>query len=232
MNKKIIIFVAAMVLVFAMVAGATFAYFTSAAKTVTNTFVSGGFGIVYLQEKDGGKTPVDKFTGTKTKANSYTVIPGKSINKNPEVSLDMDADKITDAYLYVKMTYGTNWKYDATNRTFTGTVKENSSALSFTLADNWYVVDSATTGTIVLCYGSKTAGAKVTGDLAATRIFAPISETDTATISVSKDLTEADCEWFKTAADAAKLKLTFSAYAIQSEGFTVKTGWNQAKTLG
>ena len=144
-----------MVLLFAMVTGATFAYMTSLAKTVTNTFVSGGFGIVYLQEKDGGKTPVDKFTGTQTKANSYTVIPGKSINKNPEVSLDMDSDKITDAYLYVKMTYGANWTYDATNRKFTGKVNSTASALSFTLADSWYVVDSTTANTIVLCYGDR-----------------------------------------------------------------------------
>lgn len=228
-NKKIIVFVTAMVLVFAMVTGATLAYLTSIANTVTNTFVSGGFGTVYLQEKDGGSTPVDPFTGTLTKNNSYTVIPGKAINKDPQVSLNMDDDKITDAYLYVKMTYGTNWTYDATNRKFTGKVNSRTSALSFTLADNWYVVDSATTGTIVLCYGSKDAGAKVTGDVDYTSIF---KASNGATITVSTALTEADCEWFKTSANSALLKLAFSAYAIQSEGFTVTTGWDQAKTLG
>jgi predicted ribosomally synthesized peptide with SipW-like signal peptide len=221
-----------------MVAGATFAYFTSTANKVTNTFVSGGFGTVYLQEKDGGSTQVDPFTGTQTKANSYTVIPGKNINKDPKVSLDMDDDQITNAYLYVKMTYGKNWVFSQNTNdktvTFNGTIKETSSALSFTIASNWYLVKHvAATGSadgyIVLCYGSRTKGSEVKADVTATSIF---TVSEGSTITVSNGLTETDCEWFRTAANVTSLKLGFSAYAIQAKGFTVDNGWTEAQKLG
>lgn len=216
MNKKIIIFVTAMVLVFAMVTGATFAYFTSLAGDVTNTFVSGNFGKVYIQEiNDDGDTNVTGFSDTKqNKTNKYTVIPGKAINKNPQIKFDFtDTTPITGAYIYVKIEYGAGWSYSSNK--FTGTVNSKTSALSVSVnSTNWKQVATGT-GFVVFCYKN----AAQTADLNYTSVFS-------GNITVANTLTEEDCKWF---ADTSKynLDLKFSAYAVQQGSFaSAAEAWN------
>lgn len=217
MNKKIIIFVTAMVLVFAMVAGATFAYFTSLAGDVTNTFVSGNFGNVYIREiNDDGKPSVPEFSATKqNKTNKYTVIPGKAINKDPQIKFDFkDTTPITGAFIYVKIVYEGGWTYTESSKTFSGTVNSKTKALSVSVSADWTQVEKGT-GYVVFCY--KNTAQK--SDMPYTSVFG-------GDITVSADLIEADCKWF---ADTSKynLDLTFSAYAVQEGSFEDATdAWN------
>lgn len=219
-NKKIIIFVTAMVLVFAMVTGATFAYLTSQAEKVTNTFVSGGFGVIYLQEyKDGGNNDaIDWFTGTEANSNEYTVVPGVNINKNPVVKFTFDTNHVTNAYIFVTIKYNTedasnNWYYSA--RKLIAKVG-GADLLTVNIGNSWNVVSSAN-GKIVLCYGNASAASAISTDLGETKIFANLTGDTNNTISVSSAMTEAQCETFHQ--NKGNYNLDISAYAIQSESF-------------
>jgi hypothetical protein len=221
-NKKIIIFVTAMVLVFAMVTGATFAYLTTQASKVTNTFVSGGFGKIELREfkDDGNNDAIDWFTGSSAKTNQYTVVPGVNINKNPTVKFTFDdTTPITDAYIFVTIEYDTsnanyNWRY-TTGRQLIAKVNGTDS-LTVNIANTWYVV-SSTNGKIVLCYGSSSAAQTRSANLGETKIFANLDGSTNKTIAVSSAMTEDMCEKMNT--NKAKYSLNISAYAIQSETF-------------
>lgn len=229
-NKKIIIFVTAMVLVFAMVTGATFAYLTSKASKVTNTFVSGGFGTIELREyqDDGNNDTIDWFTGSSTKTNQYTVVPGVNINKNPTVKFTFDDNEpITGAYIFVTIEYDTsdanyNWRYASADRQLIAEVN-GTDCLTVNIANVWNVV-SSTDGKIVLCHGNASAASAISADLGETKIFANLDGSTDKTIAVSSDMTEEMCENMNT--NKAKYSLNISAYAIQSETFnSVSDAW-------
>mgnify|MGYP003310370060 CR=1 FL=1 len=215
-----------MVLVFAMVTGATFAYLTSKASKVTNTFVSGGFGTIELREfnDDGNNETIDWFTGitTEEKKNEYTVVPGVNITKNPTVKFTFDDDKpITNAYIFVTIEYNTSddyykWYY-TTGRQLIAKV-DGTDCLTVNIAQVWNVVSSAN-DKIVLCYGDENAARAISADLGETKIFANLNGDTDKTIAVSSNMTEDMCENMNNETNKAKYNLDISAYAIQSESF-------------
>ena len=76
MKKKIILYITAMVLLFTVVAGATFAYLYANGNTITNTFKPSYIG-----------TPA--VTETKT---DFSIIPNVNISKDPTVQYKHDAN--------------------------------------------------------------------------------------------------------------------------------------------
>lgn len=234
-NKKIIIFVTAMVLVFAMVTGATFAYLTSQAERVTNTFVSGGFGTIELREynDDGDNETIDWFTGitTEEKKNEYTVVPGVNINKNPTVQFTFDDNEpITGAYIFVTIEYATSddnysWRYTSGGQLIAKV--DGKDCLTVNIANVWNVL-SSDNGKIVLCYGSPSAASPISANLIETKIFANLGGNTDKTIAVSSTMTEDMCEKMNSATNKPKYNLNISAYAIQSETFNnnVSNAWS------
>lgn len=235
MNKKIIIFVTAMVLAFAIGVGATLAYFTSFSGEVTNTFVSGGFATLTIEEKeDDGLTNIGNNGGT----NTYEVVPGIDLNKDPQVTFTFDSGHISNAYVFVKITYGSKWSYNSTDKKFSATVGDDGDTLPSALITNinttkWSVLKNDTnTRTVILVYKADDSTKFVTSNNFSTvDILAKIGNT-VNTIDVSADLTETQCEWIKNSG-ATALKLDFKAYAIQSEGFAkASDAWAKVSTLG
>lgn len=98
MKKRTMIFVTAMVLLFAMVTGSTLAYMTSQTATVQNTFTYGNV-LITLDE-----APVDSdgqaTTGSRRTANTYRLFPGKTYDKDPTIHVDAASE---DCYLFVKV---------------------------------------------------------------------------------------------------------------------------------
>lgn len=98
MKKRTMIFITAMVLLFAIVTGSTIAYMTKTTDPVINTFTYGNV-LIDLDE-----APVDAegqaTTGSRVKANKYRLYPGKQYDKDPTVHVDADSE---NCYLFVKV---------------------------------------------------------------------------------------------------------------------------------
>ena len=98
MKKRTMIFITAMVLLFAIVTGSTIAYMTSKSATVTNTFTYGNIKIT-LDE-----APVDangkKTTGTRGTANEYKLIAGSTYDKDPTVHIAANSES---CYIFVNV---------------------------------------------------------------------------------------------------------------------------------
>lgn len=247
MKKRTLIFITAMVIVLAMVTGATLSYFNSSASKVENTFVSGGFGVISLREmNDDGSNPTnDWLSGTNhAHTNIYTVVPGADIKKDPQVKFEFDSDAVVSgAYVFIKITYDTSdpdncWNYaavdDGINAKLNATVNGVENALSITLGDNWKIVNGGTSnGTIVL-----TSCADLGGIRSITKENNPLQDAfsifkadeNGKTIDVSTALTADDTTVFQ--ANKAKFSLSFSAYAIQKDGYenNVMGAWNKVNS--
>lgn len=246
MKKKTIILITAMVLALAIVTGSTLAYLTSVANKVTNTFVSGGFGVLSLREvDDDGDKNIAWFTGTKTGdnyTNYYNVVPGVDINKNPQVKFEFDADSVaTGAYVFVKIAYtpstANGWKFDeaSTTRKLLGYVN-GKQALTITLNDGWYVMqatDDAKGELILSIATTKNAVTSVSKGgthaiLTGASVFKNFGTAAApATIDVSDTLTEADIDILLQ--NQGSYNLTFSAYAVQKDGLEAGPAWEQVK---
>lgn len=98
MKKRTMIFVTAMVLLFAMVTGSTIAYMTSKSAAVTNTFTYGNIKITLDEAPvdDNGK----KTTGTRGTGNQYKLIAGSIYDKDPTVHIAADSE---DCYIFVNV---------------------------------------------------------------------------------------------------------------------------------
>lgn len=134
MNKKIIIFVTAMVLVLAMATGATFAYLFSSASVKTNTFLPSYIGDPSVSED----------------ATSFVVVPGVPITKDPEIKYTPDSrtKNVGTVILYatIEVESAANvatWAFSS--NTFTlSSVNSTAMKMSFTVnTDNWVYVGKA-----------------------------------------------------------------------------------------
>ena len=94
-KKALLALVCAVALVFGSVF-ATYAYLTSTTDVVTNTFTVGKVEITL------NEAPVDEngkeITGDRVIANTYKLIPGKTYDKDPRVTVSDDSD---DCWLFV-----------------------------------------------------------------------------------------------------------------------------------
>lgn len=90
MKKKTVAFVLAMVLVFAVTVGVTVAYLTDKTGPVVNTFTVGNVNIDL----------------TETTGNSYKMVPGTTIKKDPKVTVEANSEA---CWLFVKVVKSDNF---------------------------------------------------------------------------------------------------------------------------
>lgn len=94
MKKKSVALVLALALVVVCIVGGTLAWLTDATDPVVNTFTTSDINIT-LEE-----------TGATNNANSYQMIPGYTITKDPKVTVIAGSEK---CYLFVKLEKSTNF---------------------------------------------------------------------------------------------------------------------------
>lgn len=202
MKKKTLTIAIALVLVVALAVGATWAYLTATTGPVENTFVAGGAvkqSDLKLYEhkanpnKDGTYT-LD--TTTPTTANSYTVMPGVDLPKDPTVEVTAANGPY---YLFVEVTKG---------------AKVDGDTLKYTVdSSKWFRLTSITDREVYVYAADGATATILDGKLDATPVLKAISDTDSNTIQVSTDNTKV------AALTTANSALTFQAYACQSAGF-------------
>lgn len=192
-SKKAIVLLLVAVLLIGCVAGGTFAYLIAAPKTVTNTFTPGDVGDLGLTETTG---------------NSYLVVPGVNIKKDPVVSF---SGNNIPAYVFLKVE-ATGWTLTKSNGNYIYSIDDTTKTdakMEWTLASDWTEVPGVN-GVYYKAVGeNNTESWKViAGD----------------TITVGKGITES------TIANYTK-SLTFTAYAIQQAAFNgvVADAWTAAQ---
>lgn len=116
MKRKFVNTAVMMMLVAAISVGVTLAYFTDETSGVTNTFVVGEIGELTLEETDTG---LDKDGEDNT--NTYIVVPGVEIEKDPKVTFTYDTNILKEqqrpAYVFIAVG-GSGWEYDDSSKTF------------------------------------------------------------------------------------------------------------------
>jgi hypothetical protein len=207
MKKRTMIFITAMVLLFAIVTGSTIAYMTSSTDPVVNTFTYGSV-VIALDE---GK--VDTSTGkhidagaTRTAANSYRLYPGSVYDKDPTIYVGNAKGSIDseDCYLFVKVVNPIK-ALEASGNT---TIAKQMEALG------WVELD-ATNG--IYYYDGVKQGKNDTTK----------TVSNGETIKVFNTVTIANNANLNSISSGAQVKI--KAYAIQAENFnTALEAWNAA----
>lgn len=225
MKKKTLTIAIALVLVVALAVGATYAYLTAKTEAVTNTFTAGGAVTAdnltlkehnVIPNADGsytlGATYLDEGKG-----NSYVVLPGVNLPKDPTVTVEKSTGTY---YLFVTVEKGS------------GFVGENA-PLSYTTDSAWEQLDIFKEGTTdvtnkeLYVYSVTTDGT--------TTYIQPKSET-AVSHAILAGIVGDTSNTIKVSDGNAALQLgdngselKFTAYACQSAGFaTPAAAWNGA----
>ena len=186
-----LVLVLALALIVGVAGGATFAWLTATSDTVVNTFTYGDISIE-LKETTG---------------DSYKIIPGVDIEKNPKVTVKAGSEA---CWLFVKVEEE-NWPEFADSEG-ENTVRK----VNYGIADGW----TALTGVENVYY--RTIDDAVTADTE----FYVLKGNDTypkGVITVSDTLTKID---IKSISTTTPPKLSITAYAIQKDGMdTAAEAW-------
>lgn len=195
MKKKTLTIAIALVLVVALAVGATWAYLTAKTEAVTNTFTAGGAvnqGDLELFEHVANKNDDGTYTlgeETTTAGNSYVVMPGVNLPKDPTVNVKAAHGAY---YLFVEVTKGE---------------KVDGDTLAYTVdSSKWIKLNIE--GREVYAYTADGANPTILN----TALSNVTILTDN-TITVSGDAAKI------AALTADNSKLTFKAYACQAAGF-------------
>lgn len=122
-KKKVILSICALVLVCVISVSGTLAYLTSQSEPVTNTFVAADGGqLAKTFELDESEATRDDMTGlynlnpaTRVKGNTYEVLPGTTVKKDPTVHITGRTS--VPAYLYVEVvSYSNDITYEMNDR--------------------------------------------------------------------------------------------------------------------
>lgn len=207
MKKKTLTIAIALVLVVALAVGATYAYLTATTGPVTNTFTAGkavAQGDLKLYEhlakqNTDGTYSLDKTADTVT-SNTYTVMPGVNLPKDPTVEVTAANGPY---YLFVEVTKG---------------AKVDGDTLKYTVdSSKWFRLTSIKDREVYV-YAVDGAEATILNDkLNATPVLEAISATDPNTIQVSTDNAKV------AALTKDNSALMFQAYACQAAGFQSAT---------
>lgn len=215
MKKKTLTIAIALVLVVALAVGATYAYLTATTGPVKNTFVAGGAvkqSDLELFEHVANKKPDGSYTlDTSKKANagengvynSYTVMPGVNLPKDPTVNVKAASGEY---YLFVEVTKGSG---------FTGTNPPLSCNVDTTKWENLGIAGKEVYVYYVNKDGAKTYIQNTTVENVA--VLKTIGDTqNTITVSDDNDIVA-------TLTNDSASALTFKAYACQAAGFNSAT---------
>lgn len=193
--KKVLLILLAIVLLIGCTIGGTIAYLMTATPAVENTFVAGAIGTLTLTEADTDSE-------AEGEQHNYTIIPGKPITKNPQVTYTpATSNDVGSVYIFVKVT-DNDWTYADSKFTQGG--------LSWTVAEGWTRL-----GTENVFYLTTSAAVANKSIIANDKI------------EVETTITKEQIGGITDAATG----LTFQAYAIQAEGFdTPADAWAQAQS--
>lgn len=204
MNKKVALFTIAMVLLLGVTMGVTFALMTAKSQTVTNTFVAGGFGDLTLLENKAiadpdnpGNYVLDETNPATVKEQTYTIVPGAELYKDPYLSFKYaDGAAQVPYYLFFKID-GENWTDNS------GTIEYKlgeETVLSFSVdTDNWVKIDDSDS----IIYASKSSYPANSGE---------VNIIKNQTVKVNDDLTGTTLETI----GAEGFAIDFIGYAIQA----------------
>lgn len=217
MKKKTLTIAIALVLVVALAVGATYAYLTAQTKAVTNTFTAGGAVAdkdltlkehVATPNTDGSYTLSDTNYVKEGEGNSYVVLPGVNLPKDPTV-------KVTAAngpyYLFVEVTKGTGFDEVTVGE---GDAAKTGKPLDYTIAANWdklSLTGKDVTREVYVYYVTGTDSSKTYIQNAATNDI-PVLLNDRVTVNANNDI-------IATLTAKSDANLTFQAYACQAAGF-------------
>ena len=191
--KKTLITILATVLVCCCVVGGTLAWLMDSTQTVTNTFTVGNVDIT-LTEK-----------GTETTAESFSMVPGRVIPKDPKVTVKVGSEA---CWLFVKI--------KETNNTF-GDAQNSQKFVTYAIAGGWTLLEESEG--VYVYWRSVTADQIAAGAeysvLAGNQVTANSNATATDFAALGEN----------------KPALSFTAYAVQSEGVAdAATAWGYLPT--
>lgn len=223
MKKKTLTIAIALVLVVALAVGATYAYLTAQTKAVTNTFTAGGAVAandlklkehVATPNTDGSYTLSDTNYVKEGEGNSYVVLPGVNLPKDPTVTVEKSTGTY---YLFVTVEKGSGFMGEKAPLSYKTASDWKSMAISGNdVANKELYVYSVTSD------GTTTYIQPKSENAVSHAILAAISATDNNTIGVA----DSDAA-LQLGNDGSELK--FTAYACQSAGFaTPAAAWNGA----
>ena len=201
-KSKVILTIISLVLVVAMSVAGTLAYLKVSSGPVTNTFSPSNIGLT-----------LDETT------NTYKMIPGVEMKKDPKVTVSGDVD----AHVFVEVV-------ETGSVTVAGTEYTLDDFLTYAIADGW-TVHSGVVDTNDSTNGNETVVLyrEVKAD-AATKTFYVLkagtkAENANGAVTTNATVTKAMMD----ACTANTFKLTFTAYAVQADGLSVADAWTEAK---
>lgn len=195
--KKMIAALSVVLVMLIGVAG-TLAYLQMQTESVVNTFAPSNIDLDLYETKDGSQV----------KANTYKMVPGVAMEKDPTVTVSGDVD----AYVFVEIVETGSVTVDGTTYTF-------DDFLTYAIATGWTVhteESNAGNETVVVYREVKVADT--------TKTFSVLAGDEVTTnTSVTKQMMNAYTD--------GSIKLTFTAYAIQKAGFEGKIAeaWTAAQ---
>ncbi len=206
-----------LILVIGCVIGGTLAWLTAQTDNVENTFIAGQIGALSLDEKADQDATKE--------GHQFIIIPGVDITKDPKVTYTPTTEDGTvpvDAYVFVKLEGigQSRWTWNDTAKQYEIT-SGNNVVLSFKIDEYWMSLNEEN-----VFYRKVSAGEMVgtTEQVEGKTVVTGQSIISSNKIEVSHLITETDVKTVATAAD----KLTFTAYAIQQQGFeTVADAWEE-----
>lgn len=211
-SMKALVLLLAVVLLVGCVAGGTVAYLMHKSESVINTFVVGNIGTLTITETGDD--------GDHTVGHVYKIVPGVKIAKKPVVIYTpadaADGTANVPVYVFVKVQASTDngkWTVNGNNYSFDG------GKITWAVDSRWTPVEGEP-GVFSM---------KVDDVTQATNQDIMAKDADDNTITVSSNIVKND-----VAAVAANVgSITFTAYAIQQDGFdTPAAAWAQAKQAG
>ena len=212
MKKKTLIILLALVLVFGIAVGGTIAYLTTKSDDVKNTFVASDIGKLELKETD-----TDGDGSMTTQKNTYMVVPGVDITKDPKLTYTINQDATSDndvpVYVFVKVT-AKGWTVSGNSYKFP--IGDVADGLSATVCDGWTELTGVTLGEGEHVYYK---------ELAANTAMAATSLITGDKVTVSADITDAGLQ------ATTFQNLDFMAYACQSQGLSAAEAWAQVKDM-
>ncbi|MGN1413015.1 MAG: hypothetical protein ACI4WY_02095 [Anaerovoracaceae bacterium] len=186
-NSKTFVVLLVMVLVVGCVIGGSVAWLVSNPAPVVNTFTYGDITITLAE----------------TTGNSYKILPGNDITKNPKVTVQANSE---DCWLFVKVEES-NWP---TFKETDGTTLK----VKYQLADGWAPLENVS-GVYFKTVDAATSNTE----------FAVLADNK---ITVSQNLTKAEVDTVRT----TNPTLTFTAYAVQRDSniTTAAQAWTIANS--
>lgn len=215
MKKKTIALIASCAMLFGVATGGTFAWLADQTEEVVNTFTAGDIDITLTEtwnaKSDQNKTENDIWQGK--------MIPGSTLKKDPVVTVLEGSEA---CWLYIKIEKTGN----VTVENDTNSPYEFDAFISYELANGWTKLSDDIPG--VYFRGVSAVPVDKNDSTLGTSVGILKGDIVTVKDTVTKEMLNA-C----TANGNTGPKLTFTAYAIQKEGFTnessdaanAKTAW-------